>query len=772
MLVDRDDEATSGTEERERSAEMSARSILVVEDSRSQAKALTRVLHDQGLAVRVAGDGVEALAALGEERFDLVLSDVQMPRMGGYELCRRIKADPSTRDLPVILLTGLDTPQDVLEGLASGANSFVSKPFDVAVLLHRIEAKLAAPPPRSASDPTGYPTLDAGLPISLDPGHALEYLSATFADFVRSRANERRATAEAQSLRQSEQFLQAVLDGVSSCVGIVEASGELVATNQEWRTFDGANPMVGPELGPGFDFLELCRQWAPEHRCARTLAEDLPRLLSGALDQTSVECKAHCTDNWRCFRVRARRLPTAGPPRVVMSFHDVTELKLAEARLQHEAYHDALTGLPNRALFLERLERALSRSRRAGTRVAVLFCDLDRFKLVNDSLGHSAGDELLVEVAARLGRALREEDSVARFGGDEFAILLEGHGDEAAVYRITQRLQDLVSRPMQLQGQEVFTTLSVGIAIGGGSGATSQDLIRDADTAMYRAKEAGKARFVVFDADMHARSLAQLQLQNDLRRAIPARELFLLYQPILDLQSRAVVGVEALVRWQHPERGVVPPVEFIPVAEDSGLIQPIGLFVLREACAQIARWREARGGSFPFRVHVNLSGRQLTGDGFVRAVRETLLEFQLPADALEFELTESVVLTTGEDVANSVRALRDLGAGLAMDDFGTGFSSLSALRQLPFTTLKLDRSFVGTMDVDPRNLAIVRSLVDLGKGMGLDVVAEGVERPHQTALLTEMGCGLAQGYLFARPLSAEDSGALLGERIEGDLEGG
>ncbi len=736
--------------------------ILIVEDSRTQAAAMERVLLRAGYRVQVVRDGQKALEAVETGRFELVLSDVQMPVIDGYELCRRIKTAPSTRRLPVMLLTSLESPDDVLAGLECGADSFVSKPFDAEVLLGRIARLLRV---RASADvvSTGeFRLFDQKLPLILDRDHAVEYLSATFEDYVRVRARERKATTEARDLKQSELFLQAVLDGVSSCVGIVDKSGSLVSTNDEWNTFAGKNPLVGPDHPPGIDFLSLCREHAEEHRCARTLADGLPALLDGSKDELNVECTPHCSDGWRCFRVRASRLGNDGPPKAVMSFHDVTDLKLAEARLQHAAHHDPLTGLPNRALFLERLERALSRARRSRMGVAVLFCDLDRFKIVNDSLGHAAGDELLIEVSRRISGAIREQDTAARFGGDEFAVVLEGYVDEFAVFQVAERLQRMVTTPAEVAGQEVFTTMSIGIAIAATPLALPEDLMRDADTAMYRAKEAGKARFVVFDKQMHARSLAHLQFQGDLRKAIDGRQLFLLYQPIIALGSHEVVGLEALVRWLHPTRGVVPPVDFIPLAEETGLINPIGMFVLEEACAQIARWRQARGGSFPFRMHVNLSGRQLAGSSFVKAVRDALKEHQLPASVLEFELTESVVLTTGDDVAQSVPALRELGAGLSMDDFGTGFSSLSALRQLPFTTLKLDRSFVGSSDEDPQNLAIVGSLVALGLGMQLDVVAEGVERPAQLRLLEAMGCQLAQGYLFAKPLPADEAGPLLG----------
>lgn len=736
-----------------------AGSILVVEDSRTQAAALRSALTDAGYSVVLARDAESALPLLADEAFDAVLSDVQMPGLSGYDLCRRIKADASLRHVHVVLLTSLDSPQDVLDGLAAGADNFVTMPFDRDVLLRRLqrllgEADDAAPAARWLEEQVAATGRD----------HAIEYLSSTFEDYLKSRDRERKATAEARTARRSEQFLQAVLDGVSSCVGIVDREGWIVATNHEWREFEGRNPIVGPEYGEGTDFLEVCKAAAPVHRCARTLAADLPALLDGSMAETSVECAPHCADQWRCFRVRASRLTNGPSPQVVMSFHDVTELKLAEARLQHAAHHDPLTGLPNRALFLERLERALASARRRGGQVAVLFCDLDRFKLINDSLGHAAGDDLLVELATRIEGAIRDSDSAARFGGDEFAVLLDGVVSPRMIVHIVERIQQAVAAPLTVEGHEVVATMSIGIAVGPGASGGPDELLRDADTAMYRAKEAGKARFVMFDQEMHSRSVVQLRMQGELRQALAERQLFVLYQPIVELGARRILGAEALVRWQHPERGVVPPIEFIALAEETSLIRDLGGYVLDAACAELARWRSG-GGLEHIRMAINLSGKQL-GPSFVDEVKRALSAHALPASALEFELTESVVLTTGADVRATVDALKAMGLGLSMDDFGTGFSSLSALRELPFSTLKIDRSFVGTMDTDPQNRAIVQSLIHLGRGIGLEVVAEGVETVEQLQLLETMGCRFAQGYLFSRPIPGPEALAVMGTRWE------
>ena len=477
---------------------MRSQRILVVEDSRTQAAAVAAILRAEHFEVLTVSNGVAALDALDEAPFDLVLSDVQMPAMDGYELCRHIKERPG-EPLPVILLTTLDSPQDVLDGLACGAQNFVSKPFDRGVLLRRLRQALGDHPEDEGADSLHF---DRGQLDTLNGNGAIEYLAAAFEDYLRSRARERAATEEVRGLRRSERFLQSVLDGVSSCVGILGEDGKLVATNREWQTLQGRSILVEAEQGPGTDFLGLCQEWAEEHRCARGLAEDLPRLLDGTLKETSVECRPDCAETLRCFRIRASRLTAQGPPRVVMSFHDVTELKRAESRLQHEAYHDSLTGLPNRALFDERLERAITRAKRSQQSVAVFFCDLDRFKLVNDSLGHAAGDALLVEVSRRMVDAIRVQDSAARFGGDEFALLLEDAGDPAGIFRIAERLQASIRKPISVLGQEVYTTLSIGIAVSADGRVDPVELVRHADAAMYRAKEAGKARFCLFDDEM------------------------------------------------------------------------------------------------------------------------------------------------------------------------------------------------------------------------------------------------------------------------------
>jgi diguanylate cyclase (GGDEF)-like protein/PAS domain S-box-containing protein len=432
---------------------------------------------------------------------------------------------------------------------------------------------------------------------------------------------------------------------------------------------------------------------------------------------------------------------------------DVTDRRRAEEQLQHDAFHDALTGLPNRALFIDRLQAALARLQGAMARgqkkgmFAVVFLDVDRFKLVNDSLGHSVGDRLLVELSTALKVAVRPGDTVARLGGDEFTILLEDMENREEAIAVAERIQSVLREPLTIAGHEVFATVSMGIALSAPSYRRAEDLLRDADTAMYHAKAHGKSRHQVFDSSMHARARKLLQLEHDLRRAIDRREFRVHYQPIVRVDDRRISGFEALVRWQHPERGMVGPSEFIHLAEETNLIVPLGRAVLEEACHQAAAWQLASGEELF--VSVNLSVKQISQPDLVEQVDGVLRQSGLPARLLKLEVTESMVMENTDGAVALLRRLKALGVHIAIDDFGTGYSSLSYLLRLPADTLKIDRSFVSGSGDAGRNVSIVRTVVGLAGSLGLDVVAEGVETEEQRALLAELGCPLAQGYLFS-----------------------
>jgi diguanylate cyclase (GGDEF)-like protein len=429
----------------------------------------------------------------------------------------------------------------------------------------------------------------------------------------------------------------------------------------------------------------------------------------------------------------------------------LTDAKTVNAMV-HQALHDALTGLPNRALFGDRLEHALQRAERTGTIVAVLFLDLDRFKTVNDSLGHAAGDELLCAVAGRIGDCMRGADTAARLGGDEFAVLLEDLSSSDEAVRVAERIIELLRTPVVLAGREVFASASIGIATGT---HPDGDLLRQADVAMYRAKAEGKGRYALYEEGMQAAVLERLELEADLQRALERNELVLFYQPIVALGTGALSGVEALVRWRHPVRGMVPPLAFIPLAEETGLIDGIGRFVVQQACLQAAAWRRL-GARETITIHVNLSGRQLEDPDLLTMVATALREASLEPGALVLEITETVLMHDTEATIERLRGLRALGVRLAVDDFGTGYSSLRDLDRFPVDVLKMAKPFVDGLGAGPEHSALARAIVDLGANLGLQIVAEGIERPEQLRKLRELGCALGQGFHFGLPLPAAD----------------
>ena len=438
-----------------------------------------------------------------------------------------------------------------------------------------------------------------------------------------------------------------------------------------------------------------------------------------------------------------------GVREIVSVTRDISDRKQAEMELSHAALHDTLTGLPNRALFLDRLGLALRRTERRSGSVAVLFCDLDRFKIVNDSLGHDAGDRMLVDVAKRIVTALRPADTVARFGGDEFTILCEDIAGEIEAATIAQRIVDVFRDPFLLEDGEVFLATSVGIAIARGTDDRAEDLIRDADAAMYRAKERGKGRYEIFDEAMRADAVARLETESALRRALERGELRLHYQPEVDVATGEVRGFEALVRWEHPGRGLLLPAAFIPLAEETGLIVPIGEWVLREACTEATRWTAANGDR-PV-LSVNLSARQLAQQDLVSMVRRAIAETGIDPTTLCLEITESAVMESGAATTAQLRALKSLGVRLAIDDFGTGFSSLAHLRRFPVDVLKIDGTFVAGLGHEPQDASIAAAVISLAHALGLQTVAEGIETEEQLTILRGLGCDLGQGHLFARP---------------------
>ncbi|ARV63095.1 hypothetical protein BZZ01_18195 [Nostocales cyanobacterium HT-58-2] len=443
--------------------------------------------------------------------------------------------------------------------------------------------------------------------------------------------------------------------------------------------------------------------------------------------------------------------------------YDITERKRAEEQLRQNAFHDALTGLPNRALFMERLKHTIERAKwQENYLFAVLFLDLDRFKVINDSLGHLVGDQFLLAIASRLKACIRLVDIVARLGGDEFTILLEEIHNVSDAIKVAERIQQELALPIELNGQEVFTTASIGIALSSTADYDQPEkLLRDADTAMYRAKALGKARYELFNQQMYTDAVARLQLDTDLRRAIERQEFQVYYQPIVSLTNGSILGFEALLRWQHPDRGLVNPANFIPLAEETGLIIEIGYWALHEACRQMQTWRVNHKTNSLKKISVNLSVKQFSQPDLIELIGQILHSTGLDAGSLMLEITESVIVENGDAAISTLLELRKMGIELSIDDFGTGYSSLGRLHSFPISVLKIDRSFVSPMEANGKNLEIIETIVTLAHKLGVDVTAEGVETKEQLALLRKLNCEYGQGYFFSHPLDNSATEALI-----------
>ncbi|MDJ0519931.1 MAG: EAL domain-containing protein [Trichodesmium sp. MO_231.B1] len=446
---------------------------------------------------------------------------------------------------------------------------------------------------------------------------------------------------------------------------------------------------------------------------------------------------------------------------IVVNCHNITDRKIAEEKLLHDAFHDSLTELPNRALFMDRLSNAFARyQRHSQHQFAVIFIDLDRFKIVNDSLGHLAGDRLIIEVANRLKQDMRDDDSVARMGGDEFVILLEYVKSEESAEYVAQKIQKLLQLPFHINNQEVYTSASIGIALPNKDYKSPTDILRDADTAMYRAKTLGKARQEVFNTSMYADNLGQLKLEIDLRQALQRNELELYYQPIILLETGLICGFEALIRWKHPQRGMISPNEFIPIAEETGLIIPIGWWTLQQACQQTYNWQQ-QFSLQSLTISVNLSGRQFSQSKLVEQIDEILCCTCLDHHSLRLEITETTIMENEQIVKGILSELKAMNIQLNIDDFGTGYSSLSRLRNFPIDTLKIDRSFVMTMDTESQNLEITKAIISLAANLEIDVIAKGVETVTQLALLRDLNCKYGQGYFFSKPVDSSQATKLI-----------
>jgi len=572
----------------------------------------------------------------------------------------------------------------------------------------------------------------------------------------RAEARARRMVLDAtEELSRKEQHFRALVANSSDLVTVIDAHGRLTYVS----------PSVSRLLGYTEDALlgrEALSLVHPDDVAA--VRDALASLYGGDPAHGALVARVqHANGDYRYFESNASNLlDDPAMHGIVVDSRDVTERVAFEQRLEVQATHDALTGLPNRSLLLGRLSDALARIPRPDAHTAVLFVDLDRFKLVNDSLGHNAGDQLLVLVAERLRRAVRPGDVVARFGGDEFVVLAEHVADADECRQIADRLAETLAAPFHIDGQEVFVSASVGMTIADPVADTAETLLRDADTAMYAAKDGGRARSVLFEEQVHQRTVERLAQENALHRALERNELVVQYQPQIDIPSGAIVAVEALLAWRHPEKGLLFPGDFLSVAEETGLVVPFGAWVLEQACRDARRWYDIAGQ--PVRVSVNVSARQLVDAQLVETVRDALAGADLPGDALCLEIAEGI-LTDARDVAAPLHALRELGVRVAIDDFGTGYASLAHLKRLPVDQLKIDAVFVGGLGRDADDTVIVAAVIGLAHALGAVAVAEGVEEPAQLEELRALRCDLAQGYLFARPGDPASVDALLGAAV-------
>ena len=539
--------------------------------------------------------------------------------------------------------------------------------------------------------------------------------------------------------------------------------------------FDGgirqANPALGHLLGCPDDALAGRR--FGDFVCAadlRRLDQSLAQVAQG--ERLSVEIEVGClrtdgTPVWASLSCGTFSEPESDQPSLIMQIQDVSARRRAEVELHHRAFHDKLTGLPNRERFFDLLSQAIddATDRAADPDVkpfAVLFMDFDRFKLINDSKGHSVGDQFLLQAARRLSQCLREGDTLARLGGDEFAILATGLRADANAVDLANRLLEVLREPLNLGNMEIAATASIGITFSSMGYTRPEDMLRDADTAMYRAKAEGKARYALFDVHLHTEANNRLRLESDLRQALAEGAVSVAYQPLYELQhGRRLTGFEALARWTHPELGPISPGTFIPIAEESGLITQLTEFMIQRACQQMREWQSAEAGLAHLSVHVNVAARDIADDGFVGRVRSALLRSGLAAQHLVIELTENILMAQLSAAMGRLTELRELGVGLSVDDFGTGYSSLSHLAVLPIDSLKIDMSFVRHMRVGSKEAAVIRAIVLLGKSLGKEVIAEGIETQSQLDQLRELGCCVGQGYFLSRPLFADAVGALL-----------
>lgn len=672
--------------------------ILVVDDEEINRDLLRRRLERNGYSVEAVEDGSKALERVQESHFDMVLLDIMLPVVDGITVLRTLREEFPASELPVIMVSAKDDSDGIVEALKLGANDYITKPVDFPVALARI-------------------------------GNQLSHRRMKMA------------------LKESEERYALALAGANDGLWDWDLRTDQMYYSARWKA----------QLGLTEEDSVLN---TPEEWFGRVHPNDL-KVLKDKLER-------HLQDGSSHFECEYRVLHQSGSYRWALSrgmavrdaSGEVYRMAGSQTDITSRKVYDPLTGLPNRILFMDRLAHALRRFKRhRGYEFAVLLLDLDRFKIVNDSLGHHIGDQLLIELSQRLNVCVRDGDTVARFGGDEFTILIDEITDVSDATRVAERIQESLQQPFLLGGHEVFTSTSVGIALSATGYDIPNDVVRDADTAMNRAKALGKARHEMFDRAMHTQSSRRLQLETDLRRAVERSEFEVFYQAIVDLADERITGFEALVRWSHPEKGRIPPDEFVSIAEETGLILPIDRFVLKEACRQTKLWQSIYG---PLTISVNLSAKQFALRDIIYVIDQVLVDTGLAAEDLKLEITESALMDNQDSAAEIFHEIKKRRVQLGLDDFGTGYSSLSYLHRFPLDTLKIDRSFVSRMNDSPgEHEAIVRTIVSLAQNLKFQTVAEGIETVDQLQSLQALDCLYGQGYYFSKPMPADEAEELL-----------
>jgi len=552
-------------------------------------------------------------------------------------------------------------------------------------------------------------------------------------------------------LEKSEEQFRNSFDYAAVGMALISSSGKVIKINRAlWKILGFTNDEIS-----GKAFAQMVFEADKE-----LFFQNLAIVAEGKVDYRQTEIRVVNKEKrqlWAIWNVSVIKDKVNDSDQFIFQLQDISDRKEAEDQLAHGALHDSLTNMPNRVLFLDRLALAFKRAERHfNNQFAVLYIDFDRFKLINDSFGHINGDKVLLEIANRLNGCLRESDTLARLGGDEFAMLVEETSNFDEVTAIAKRLQEEISRPFVVKGRELTLTVSIGIAEWSRDYSKPEFLLRDADTALNQAKRLGRNRFEIFDRQMHEDSQALLEIENDLRRAIKNDEFLLNYQPILDLKTRNLSGFEALIRWQHPEKGLVSPLDFIPVAEETGLIVEIGEWVLVEACSQLKKWQLENNFDEDIWMSVNVASKQFAEPDFVETVEKAIARTGIKPDSLKLEVTESGMIENIDHARSVMLSLFEKGIMLSIDDFGTGYSSLSYIHQLPLSSLKIDRSFVNQMGEGKENQEIIKTIVSLAKSLSLKIIAEGIETPEQIDGLLDLSCEFGQGYYFAKPLSESD----------------